>query len=313
MKAILFLLFGIILIIPVSYGWEFGGFVAGDVFEYDICDEYTLDADTALRSKCYGVTLHVIDGFEMDFGYVWLLYVEVDNGELIRDIIVVDESFNVNSLNHKYIGDSIGNTLFWMPSHAGITDISLELGNTVYGSTGIFDEMVVTDFSREPTHTQYTVSTDSGNVIILRDDLYLPMSISMDTDMVTFDVQLNSMYNELEFSFVTTDDLHQGMDIPPTNIYNETDMDISAVNVTEISLILTDDVPENDLPKISLILTDDVPENDLPKISLIPPDDVPENDLPKISLIPPDDVPENDDLFGKLYNDLFLFFKSLFY
>jgi len=305
MKVIIvILLFVIIPVIPISYGWEFGGFVLGDVFEYDICDKYTLDANTALRSKCYGISIHVIDEFEMNFGYVWLLYVEVDNGEngeLIRDIMIVDESFNVNSLYHKYIGDSIGNTIFWMPSHAGITDISLDLGNTVYGGPGMFDEMVITDFSRKDTSIQYTLSSDSGDFIILRDDLYLPLSIDIDTDTLAFNAQLNSMYNELEFGFVETDDLYFDVDISPTNIYNETDVDISS-----------DDIPKNDVPEISVIAPDDIPKNDVPEISVITSDDIPKNDVPEISVITSDDIPKNDDLFVKLYDNILSFFESLF-
>ena len=157
MNVILIFLFGTLFIVSpvVSHGWEFGEFVAGDTFEYDICDDYTLDPNTALRSKCYTITLHVVDGFEMDFGDVWLMYVTSNDGmTIIHDMIIVDESFHVNSLNHKYIGDSIENTLFWMPLHAGVTDISLELGNVMYSNSGY--DMTVTDFSRELESMQST-------------------------------------------------------------------------------------------------------------------------------------------------------------
>lgn len=253
MKIILFLLLtGIIIsIIPVSYGWEFGEFVVGDVFEYAICDEYTLDAYTALRSKCYVVTLYIIEGFEMDFDNVWVLYVEINTDDkLIRDIWIVDESFRVQPINHKYYADSIENTLFWMSTHARINNISLEIGNTVSGNFNeLIEDMIVTDFSRENSSTIYTISSDSGDFIILYDDLYLPKQIDIDTDVISFNVELNSMYNELEFNAVpideiTIDEIIPDPTITPNNIPLNNSV-ISEFDVPEIILKPSNSTPES--------------------------------------------------------------------
>ena len=212
----------VLLIVPSvnAYGWEFGDFVRGDVFLYDICDRYTFDAHTALNDKCYLASLRVIDGFEMDYGVVWLIHVEFSDSEenLLRDILIVDESFGVKSLHHKYISDSMANTLFWMPTHARITDVTLEIGNTVHGSPEMND-MMITDFSRDYSSTQYTISSDSGDsIIVLRDDLYLPISV-VNTGMMPFDVNLNSVHNELEFGADSGDVFDYGT----SETYNETD------------------------------------------------------------------------------------------
>ncbi len=337
---LLFLLFGVMIgiTLPVtSYGWEFGGFVRGDVFEYFVCDEYTIDANTALRSKCYDLKLYPIDRFEMDFGYVWLLYVEViDDKELMRDIIIVDESFNVDSLNHRYIGNSIENTIFWMPTHASMTDIKLELGNIISDIPGTYDNAVVTDFSRGVESTQYTLSFDSGGTIIIREDLYLPVSINVDTKMHSFSMQLNSMYNVFEFYSVPIDymDSDYSATISGTP-YNETSV-VPPNDIQENDLIYSDDVKSNDLysdvsdgkdSDYSTIISD-VLHNDTSIVSTndafvygdetieIPVDD--SNDtlfVPKASVTDLNKVSDDDnvdDFFRWLNNIVSSFFESLF-
>jgi len=339
MKIIpLLFLLGMIPLVPFSYGWEFGGFVPGDVFEYDICDNHTLDVNTALRNKCYGVILHVVDIFEMDFGNVWLLYVEMidaeNDGDVMRDIILVDESFNVNSIYHKYIGDSIENTIFWMPAHAGMNDITLELGSVISGK---FEDMVVTDFSREYSSTQYTLSSDSGDFIILRDDVYLPMSADINTSIVSFDIELNSMYNELEFGSVLADDVYSDYNITaPVDVYNKTS--VSQTDEYEDNVIIindeNDDLIDSDISNLDTIESDDL-NSDTIESDKLNSDTIESDDLnsAEIIIVPTDtddssnadsvvspilseydvaslDDSKNDDMFGWLY-DAFSFFESL--
>ena len=318
MKIIPLLLFlGMIPLVPFSYSWEFGGFVRGDVFEYDICDDYTLDANTALKSKCYGVILHVVDSFEMDFGTVWLLYVEMinetQNGDVMRDIILVDESFNINSIYHKYIGDSIKNTIFWMPAHAGMNDITLELGSVTYGK---FEDVVVTDFSREYSSIQYTLSSDSGDFIILRDDVYLPMSVRIDTSMTSFDIELNSMYNELEFGSVLTDDVYSDYNITaPVDVYNKTGF-ISQTDEYENNVIIPndaiDDLIDSDMSNLDTVEFDDLNSDEIITVPTDT-DDSSNGDSVVSPMLSETDVVSIDDsenMFGWLY-DVFSFFESL--
>ena len=246
-----------ISIIPVSYGWNFGEFVVGDVFEYAICDKHTLDAHTALRNKCYVVTMNVVDEYKMDFDNVWLLYVEIDVGDkLIFDIWIIDESFRVQSLNHKYYADSIENTLFWMATHARMNNISLEIGNTVsVNSSELIEDMVVTDFSRENSSTIYTLSSDSGDFIILYDDLYLPKQIDIDTDVISFNVELNSMYNKFEFNGIPIDEITPNEIIPNSTI-NDMPLNNSVI-------------PEFDIPEIIPKLDDDLTPPESKKLTVI--------------------------------------------
>lgn len=325
MKISLLLLLGIIPLVPFSYSWEFGGFVPGDVFEYDVCDEYTFDANTALYSKCYAITLHVVDGFEIDFGNVWILYVEmydVENDAMVmRDIIIVDESFSVNSIYHKYFGDSIENTIFWMPVHAGINDISLDIGSV---TSGKFGDMVVTDFSREFTSTQYTLSSDLGDFIILRDDVYLPISADIDTSIISFNIKLSSMYNELEFGSILADDSDYII-TAPVDTYNETSF-ISQTDEYESNAIIDndeeDDLVDSDISNLDIsnldISNSDVIESDVlnsAEIIMVPTytDDSPNSDSVTPILTGSDAVSihdSEDDMFGWLYG-VFSFFESL--
>jgi hypothetical protein len=321
-----------------SYGWEFGGFVSGDVFEYSICDEYTFDANTSLYSKCYDLKLRVIDNFEMDFGNVWLLYVEVmDDGELIHDIIIVDESFRVNSLNHRYIQDSIENTLFWMPTHASMNEIKLELGNVVSNISGTYDNAVVTDFSREFESMQYVVSFDSGGTIIIREDLHLPISISMDTEISSFVVQLNSMYNDLEFGSVQIGDIDSNYSaIIPNILHNDTDtvsendgdIDFAYSDAVKSDGLYSDVFEDNSnysaiIPNIlhndtGIVSKNNVQENNYDQTIEIPIDDSGDDSgddlfVPEIDVVDLNNISENDvDLFEWLNGIVSSFFESLF-
>ena len=324
MKIILFIfLVGIIISpiissIPVSYGWEFGKFVEGDVFEYSICDEYTLDAYTALRSKCYVVTLHMIEGFEMDFGDVWLFYVEINTDDkMMRDIWIVDESFRVQPINHKYYADSIENTLFWMPTHARINNILLEIGNVVSGNSNeLIKDMIVTNFSREHSSTLYTISSDSGDFIILYDDLYLPKQIDIDTDVISFNVELNSMYNELEFNAVPIDEVTVGEVIPnPTIPLHDMPLKNSAIpesGVPEIIILKSSDstippeskkLPVIENRKIDTVLPIIINDSSINDTSKSPNDDN--------SVNPELDVPDEFDFF-RWISDAFSSFLNSF-
>ena len=336
MRVLLLFLFSCVMIgilSPVtSYGWEFGGFVTGDVFEYSICDEYTFDANTSLYSKCYDLKLRVIDNFEMDFGNVWLLYVEViDDGELIHDIIIVDESFRVNSLNHRYVRDSIENTLFWMPTHASMTDIHLELGNVVSNISGTYDNAVVTDFSREFESMQYVISFDSGDAIVIREDLYLPISINVDTEISSFNVQLNSMYNELEFGSVQMGDMdsNYSADIPDilhndTVSENDGDVDFTYPDTVN-SDGLYSDMFENNFNysaiisntihnDMGIVSENNLSENNYDETIEIPIDDSGDDlFVPEIDVVDLNNISENDvDLFEWLNGIVSSFFESLF-
>ena len=173
MNLVLFLLLFVIIPFTPSFAeeWAFDEFVQDDVFEYHICDGYTLDSRTVSNEKCYDLTFYVVDRYEIDFGNVWLLNVEMnslDDGVVLKDLVLIDDSFNVHSFHHKYIEDSMGNTLFWMYTNLGHF-FDLGIGNIIPGRA---DDFVVIDFERDES-MEYTISSDSGDFFILNDDVYL--------------------------------------------------------------------------------------------------------------------------------------------
>ena len=308
---------------PVSYGWEFGEFVAGDVFEYDVCDRYTLDVRTGLREKCFDLRLYTIGRFGLDIGPVWLLYVTAvtdDDTAIVQDIAIVDETLGVETIRHRYVKESLGNTVFWMPLHAGMTDIELDVGGTVQGVPGVIDNYVVTDFVRESESIRYTLSSDSGDSVVLRDDLYLPLSAKVDSDFAQFDINLTSTYNTLDHSGsnhnADTDDVSavdgtvaailadvDGIEFVPRDDDTDITEDIDVVGVINAVNPPVDDTPRDTIPNDVNAVNppvDDTPRDTIPNdINAVNPpvDDTPRdtipNDVNAESVLVDDDTPRD--------------------
>ena len=124
MRVSLLLLFTFVIVTLIVsftvsdvYAWDFGYFSAEDYFLYDVCDYITLDSYTAVSSKCYELEMTVLHSVLMDSGNVWIIHVTFDGK---NDIILVDDSFKIKSIYHKYISTSLHNTVFWLYHHAKI-------------------------------------------------------------------------------------------------------------------------------------------------------------------------------------------------
>jgi len=343
MKLIILLLFATIsLTIPSVYAWNFGDFVYGDTMIYDVCDYTTLDPYTAVSSKCYELSLVVLDKVDMDNGYLWLVHVTFDGK---KDILLIDESFKVKSIYHKYIATSLSNTIFWMNNHIGIKSFDYTIGSIASTIPSRYHnvDVIVSDFIEYDNYTEYMLSwfvTDE-NQILVRDDVPLPVEAVVFSEIhAGHDIPYAFTFNLVDFRpnlhgvtlpfDVTASDVIP-YDTPYDVMTDITPLDVIANYTSNIPYTTHnntrhfDDILENISNDISDdIYNDTIIENSTISISsmseILIPEDVPSvveskiilNDIP-VQSIKEDDLLQNSEQKPEesFLDMLFSFFSSL--
>jgi len=339
MKLIIFVIFAITLFyfaystIPSAYAWSFGDFVYGDTFSYDVCDYTTLDPYTAVSSKCYELSLVVLDKVEMDNGSVWLIHVTFDGK---KDIIFIDESFKVKSTYHKYIATSLSNTIFWMNSHAKIQSFDYVIGSIASTIPSRYSDVniILSDFVESDYYTKYLLSwfTINESQLWIREDIPLPISAAVFSELYagndtpyafTFNlVESNrpNLHDESSFEVRASDTTNY---TPPDVIVNYTVSDVMTDYTNNITDTTHNDTKHFD--DVSKDISDDmIIENSTISIpskqnvlvtkheSTVPESEIIPNDMPVQSASNNDKSEDSGQKSKDFMDAFFAFFSSLF-
>jgi len=181
-----------------AFGWEFGEFQKGDVFVYNVCDYITVDRTTKTQTKCYALTINIIEQVNVSFGTAWIAQVSIINDETSwNDVILIDDGFNIYSFENKYVSSSLSNTVFWLTHDAHIQSIDTVIGNTVSSTLPAFGktDIMVGDFESFDDYTAYDLVFSGNNisgVVVIRDDTYLPSKASVFAEKRTGKIPLFS-------------------------------------------------------------------------------------------------------------------------
>jgi len=223
-------------VIPSVYAWSFGDFMDGDTFVYDICDYTTLDPYTAVSSKCYTIHMTFLNNVETDSSHIWLIHVTFDGK---KDIILVDESFKIKSIYHKYIATSLDNTLFWMSNHGKIKSFDYTIGDIAGTIPSRYSDVdvIVSDFVKSNNYTKYLLSwfISNENQLWIRDDIPLPV------EAVVFSE--SHIGNDTPYAFTFS-----LVESNKPNTYAESSFDVRGYNVNNVTS--TDVIANHTIPDV---------------------------------------------------------------
>jgi len=228
MNVIIFVIVAVIAFysvyaIPSVYAWSFGDFTYGETLVYDICDYMTLDPYTAVSSKCYTIHMTFLDNVETDSSYVWLIHVTFDGK---KDIILVDESFKIKSIYHKYIATSLDNTLFWMSNHGKIQSFDHTIGDIAGTIPSRYSDVdiIISDFVKSNNYTKYLLSwfISNENQLWIRDDISLPVEATVFSE--------SHMGNDTPYAFTFS-----LVESNKPNTYAESSFDVRGYNMNNVT------------------------------------------------------------------------------
>ncbi len=307
--------------VPNVHGWEFGGFVPGDVYVYDICDYRTINRDISRLHLCYTLQLLILDTGISGSNTVWIAQTIITNsssigsdisldytqshiqndvldhmmdnmpgdigdiGDMMGDIILIDDTtYDVRSLSSRYVADTLSNTLFWIYHDARISSLDPRLGDDI-PANHLYSPVIIDEYT-EFDIAEFRVSFDgeliSGH-LQFQDDIGLPVSGVMYIPQTIQDRQL------FTFDLVS---LTRGIDISDSiPIFDDTSVIDSIFDGTfndlddnnDITDDITDTTNEIGTDIVSLISNDTLDNNTL---------DVSDDSLSNVSL----DMISSDEL-----------------
>ena len=174
MNKLLFLLILPLLVVPSTYAWEFGMFNAGQIYEYEICDYYTLNRNKMTTDLCYDLKLSILNEVSIDSSDVWIVLSEITSDEFnSSDVLNIRKNvYDIKGESNQYNEKSLHNTLFWLPNNVNIKELPSNLGSIVKGELiqGIITERVGNTFKVEFDGSIYK------GYLFFTDDLPLPVS-----------------------------------------------------------------------------------------------------------------------------------------
>ncbi|MCE9651723.1 MAG: hypothetical protein K8Q89_01475 [Nitrosarchaeum sp.] len=255
-----------------AFGWEFGEFQKGDVFVYNVCDYITVDRTTKTQTKCYDLTINIIEQVNVSFGTAWIAQVSIINDETSwNDVILIDDGFNIYSFENKYVSSSLSNTVFWLTHDAHIQSIDTVIGNTMSSTLPAFGktDIMVGDFESFDDYTTYDLVFSGNNisgVVVIRDDTYLPSKASVFAEKRTgkiplFSFELKSYSTPLSLPIITSSIPSLSVPVLETSVIpNLETFEIPNLETFEIPNLETFEIPDLETFEIPDLETFEIPD-----------------------------------------------------
>ena len=264
-----------------AIAWEFGEFVPGDVYVYDICDYYTINRDTARLQLCYTMELAILAKGTSGSNDVSIAQSSITNSSAVgsltsdysipdmqNDLVLIDDTtYEIRSVSSRYAADTIHNTLFWIYHKAYVSSIDAELGDEI-SVNKLYAPAIIDQHTEFFDGSEFRVSFNGDLVsgyLQFQDDIGLPVSgemyipqITRDKELFTFDlVSLvrgdTSNVDEVILDDIVDDNTDDVFDIFENNLDQEFVLSTNATNgATNDSVIIDDQLKDTSIIDIPL-------------------------------------------------------------
>ena len=271
---VLAIIFSISIVYTCTYqnadAWEFGGFLPGDVYVYDICDYYTINRDTARLQLCYTMELSILVKGISGSSDVYIAQTSITNSSAIgsitssyniqnmqNDLVLIDDNtYEIRSISSRYAADTIHNTLFWIYHKAYVSSINSELGDEI-SVNKLYMPAIVDQRTELFDGSEFRVSFNNNLVsgyLLFQDDIGLPVSgemyipqITRDKELFTFDLVSLVRGNTSNTDENTlNDDTDDAFDIFENNLDQDL---VLSTNATNNNIIIIDQLKDTiDIP-----------------------------------------------------------------